>query len=51
MLADIYDGFGGLASSVASDISNEYSKRGCISFCPFYSQRTSQVPESEEYRR
>ncbi|KAF6027452.1 MSTO1 [Bugula neritina] len=42
MLADIYDGFGGLASSVASDISDEYSKRGCISFCPFYSQRTSQ---------
>ena len=47
LLADIYDGFGGLASSVASDLADEFSKKGCVAFCPFPSLRETQVSSLE----
>ena len=42
-ISDIYDGFGGLASSIAADLSDDFSKKGCLAFCPFRNVRDTQV--------
>jgi len=43
MTADVHNGFGGMACSLANELQDEFPKRGCLAFCLLDAQKQVRV--------